>query len=133
SRSLRPTVNCNGTESPMSLKIRSHLLTGPFAIDETVVRPNQDPAVFVIVEKAGHPWDPVFNFVTASDSGSSGMRLTEHPDGAAWEKDRKGKVSVYLISFSRKDSGHQQARVQALADIAAAMKETGGKIPIQGF
>ena len=117
----------------MSLKIRSHLLTGPFAIDQTVVRSNQDPAVVVIVEKAGHPWDPVFNFVAAGDSGASGIRLADHPDRAAWETGRAGKVGAYLISFSRKDPSQAQARAQALADIAAAMKESGGKIPIQGF
>jgi hypothetical protein len=117
----------------MSLKIRSHLLTGPFEIDKTVIRSNQDPAVFVIIEKAGQPWDPVFNFVAAGDSGEAGIRLAEHPERANWEKGRSGKVGVYLISFSRKDPGQQQARALVIEDIAAAMKESGGKIPIQGF
>lgn len=116
----------------MSLKIKDYLLTGPFEPEKSAVRPNQDPVVFVVVDKHGQPWDPKFRFVTSGESGATGIRFADHPDLASWRAGATGKISLYFHSCPRSDGIGDQDRKRIVSEIHDAMKTTGNDIPIQG-
>ena len=116
----------------MSLKIRNYLLTGPFDIDDTIVRPNQDPSVYAIVSKGGEPWNPTFKVLEVGDTGETGTKFPEHPNRLAWTQAADGKMGLYLLAFPRRD-GHTAAdRMAAAEAIRDVLKATGGVISIQG-
>jgi len=116
----------------MSLKIKNFLLTGPFGIDDAVVRPNQDPAVYAVVSKGGEPWNPTFRVLEVDDTGESGVMFAKHPNRATWTQDADGKLGIYFLNFSRKEGHTASDRLAAVAQIRDALKATGGIIPLQG-
>lgn len=115
----------------MSLKIKDYLLTGPFEPEKSVIRPNQDPVVYVVVEKHGQPWDPKFRFVAAGESGA-GLKFAEHPDLAAWRAGATGGVGLYFHACPRSGGSGDEDRRRIVAEIHQAMRDTGNQIPIQG-
>ncbi|MBM3512434.1 MAG: hypothetical protein FJX59_01820 [Alphaproteobacteria bacterium] len=114
----------------MSLKIRDYLLTGPFELEKSVVRANQDPCVYVIVEKYGEPWDPKFRFVAVGDSGATGLKFAEHPDLPRWKA--AGAVSLYYHPCPRSSGLTDKDRNRIVAEIRDAMAKSGNAISIQG-
>jgi len=116
----------------MSLKIKNFLLTGPFGIDETTVRANQDPAVFAIVSKGGEPWNPTFKVLDVGETGDAGTVFANHPNRSAWAEGADGKLGIYFLTFSRKDGHAAASRLAVVEQIREALKATGGVIPLQG-
>ncbi len=116
----------------MSLKIRDYLLTGPFEPEKSSVRANQDPVVYVVVEKHGQPWDPKFRFIAAGDSGDTGLRFADHPELAAWRSGATAPISLYFHACSRAAGVTDKDRARIVAEINAAMREASNQISIQG-
>ncbi len=116
----------------MSLKIRDYLLTGPFEPEKSAVRANQDPVVYVVVEKHGQPWDPKFRFIAAGESGDPGLRFVDHTDLATWRLGTTAPISLYFHSCSRAAGVTAEDRARIVAEINAAMRETSNQISIQG-
>lgn len=116
----------------MSLKIATQLFAGPFPLNETAVRHNQAPAVFVVIAKEGKPWNPVFRVLAAGETGS-GMAFREHPQRMEWIAATSGSMPVlYLHAMPRSDNStaDRQALVEA---IIARYPPPNGIVPISGM
>src|SRR5262245_64316334 len=68
----------------MSLKLSGYLFTGPFPIDTTTIRANQQPVVFAIIAKEGPGWAPAFRVVDVGFSEDAGMEFAAHPARPQW-------------------------------------------------
>jgi hypothetical protein len=81
----------------MSLKLSGYLFTGPFPIDSTSVRANQQPVVFAIIAKGGPGWAPTFRVIDVGFSEDSGVTFADHPARRQWDAASGGVASVYLF------------------------------------
>ncbi|CAO3441345.1 hypothetical protein [Azospirillum endophyticum] len=116
----------------MSLKIAGQLFAGPFPLDETTVRHNHAPAVFVVIAKEGKPWNPIFRVVAVGETGD-GIKFHEHPQREEWIAAANGQMPVlYLYAMPRSESS--TADRQALVDaIIARYPLPNGIVPISGM
>jgi len=116
----------------MGLKLSKFLFTGPFSLDKTVVRRNQNPVVFAIVSKEGEPWNPVFRLIDVGASDLSGIQFSTHPNRATWEETADGEIGVYVLDFSRKEVELEDKRSEVVDSLKAAFDPPNGFIPLQG-
>ena len=115
----------------MALKILDHLFTGPFALEETRLRKNHDPVVYAIVCKAGEPWNPTFRLLDVGESGDQDLDFARHARRDDWERQSDGEVSVYFLTFPRRE-GHSEADRQGIATaIGEALDPPNGMISIE--
>ena len=63
----------------MALKLGSYLFTGPFPLEATKVRSNQQPVVYAIIVKQGEPWAPSFRVLYVGFSEDYWNRFFESP------------------------------------------------------
>jgi len=117
----------------MSLKILSHLFTGPFDIDGTKVRVNQDPVVFAIVCRAGKPWNPEFSLIAVEKSDPAGIEFRNHPDRKNWGTLCDGEAGVYLLPVPKAHKKDIDPRDKIVTEIRDSLKPPGGAIPIHGM
>ena len=117
----------------MSLKILSHLFTGPFPPDEAKVRPNQNPVIFAIVCRGGEPWNPEFTLISIDKSGPSGVVIKDLPDCTKWSKECDGEIGIYFLPFPRLLFSETDPRDSIINEIRTALKPPGGQIPIHGM
>jgi len=87
----------------MSLKLGSHLFTGPFGIDATEIRANQAPVVYAIIAKGGRSWAPVFRVVDIGGSPEQGVRFVDHPCRAQWVGVPGESLGLYLFDTRRSE------------------------------
>jgi hypothetical protein len=116
----------------MSLKIKDFLLSGPFEIERASVRANQDPVVYVVVEKHGQPWDPKFRCRAIGETGEQGLKFADHPDRAAWTAGASGPVGLYFMTCPRGEGFTAGKRAAVVAEIETAMRASNNDIPIHG-
>jgi|SRR5579862_2160696 len=115
----------------MSLTIAGRLFTGPFDLDNTVMRPNHQPAVFAIVAKQGEAWDPQFVLIDVGETGECGVAFSSHPSRGAWERAGAGhRPTVYLHSMP-KASGASE-REALVAELRKAYPKPNTPIREQG-
>jgi hypothetical protein len=117
----------------MSLKILSHLFTGPFDLDDAKVRFNQDPVVFAIVCRDGQPWNPEFSLIAVDKSGSDGVVFKDHLSRGEWENACEGRLGVYFLPCPKADKQDVDPRNMIVDEICEALEPPGGLIPIQGM
>jgi len=117
----------------MSLKILSHLFTGPFPPDNAKVRPNQNPVVFAIVCRGGEPWNPEFTLIYIDKSGAEGLIIKDLPEHTKWCNECDGDIGVYFLPFPKLRSPETDPRDSVIEEIRAALKPPGGQIPIHGM
>jgi hypothetical protein len=117
----------------MSLKILSHLFTGPLDINTTKVRANQDPAVFAIVCRSGKPWNPEFSLIEVGKSSPDGTEFKNHPNRKEWASLCGGEASVYLLSVPNALKQDSDPRDEIVSEISQSLKPPGGAIPIHGM
>jgi hypothetical protein len=85
----------------MALKLAGHLFTGPFPIDTTIVRANQQPVVFAVIAKGGPGWAPTFRVIDVGSSEDAGIDFPNHPARSQWNISSGDVPSVYLLYLPR--------------------------------
>lgn len=116
----------------MGLKLSNFLFTGPFNIEETIVRGNQNPVVFAIISKEGEPWNPSFRLLDVGVSDLEGVRFSTHTDRPMWETEANGDIGIYLLDFPRKDPDLLEKRIKVVATLKSMFNPPNGTIPLQG-
>ena len=119
----------------MSLKILSHLFTGPYDFDTTKVRANQDPVIFAIISRGGKPWNPEFSLMDIGKSGEKGVVFNDHPQRNEWLSLCKGdsEACIYLLSVKKDRKEDTDPRDKIIQEIRESLKPPGGAIPIHGM
>ena len=97
----------------MSLKLSGQLFTGPFDIDTTVVRPNQQPVVFAVIAKGGPSWAPTFRVIDIGASPDSGIQFHQHPMRSRWAQSADEQLGIYLLNLSRAEYPEQARKALA--------------------
>lgn len=115
----------------MSLKIAGRLFAGPFPLDETEVRHNQAPVVFVVIAKEGKPWNPVFRVLGAGESGD-GLAFRDHPRRAEWLMEAGQAPVLYFLAMPRSESSAAD-RQMLVEEIVARYAPPVGTVPISGM
>ena len=112
----------------MSLKLSGYLFTGPFPI-ATVIRANQHPVVFAIIDKSGPGWAPTFRVVDVGFSEDSGVDFVAHPARSSWNTSGDGELSLYLLRCAAIEIhalGAPAHRGRDPAEIRSAERRGGG-------
>jgi hypothetical protein len=81
----------------MSLKLAGQLFTGPFPIDATIIRANQQPVVFAVIAKGGPGWAPVFRVIDVGYSEDSGLDFSNHAQKQQWIAASDGVPDLYFL------------------------------------
>ncbi len=119
----------------MSLRIAGHLFTGPFTVDEMVVRKNHDPAVFAVISREGKPWSPIFRLLDVGETGDEGLVFKSHPQRDDWERlssSESGVLGIYVYSMPRAQFA-PQARSDLVQEIRTQYAPPRGEVRISGL
>jgi hypothetical protein len=85
----------------MSLKLAGQLFTGPFPIDATIIRANQQPVVFAVITKGGPEWAPIFRVIDVGYSEDSGLDFSDHPQKPRWIAASDGVLDLYFLNMPK--------------------------------
>jgi hypothetical protein len=109
----------------MALKLASYLFTGPFPLDATKVRSNQQPVVYAIIVKEGEPWAPSFRVLDVGFSEDSGIDFSNHASYSRCRASSHGSPSVYLF-YAPRSKYTMADRQQIAAEIWEKYKPANG-------
>lgn len=116
----------------MSLKIGSHLFTGPFDLKNAVTAPNHHPRVFAIVCRAGAPWNPTFRLIDLGVTPPGGWRPEEDAARQRWELENDGKLGVYFFELDPFLGQDRNTGTRIAAEIRTLYPPPHAMIPIHG-
>jgi hypothetical protein len=116
----------------MAIKIAGRLFTGPMPIATTTVRRNHNPAVYVVISKAGQSWNPTFRVIDVGETAGADLSFAEHPRLSDWEKTKDGELGIYILSLRKDEPRSDADRAAMVEDIRRLYDPPNGFISVAG-